>query len=198
MQRGKETKRDKQRELSEKNSLGCCNLWVALIVIAQFVSGSHQSSRWTRGLRINKPDALCRRYLPSSHSTPSTAIANFSLLPLLEGQTTHTVATLCGIEVSLHLYENKLFFKVRRMRDLARLAVYCLGRRVELFSLGHWFHTKQQTEQVIVWVRRWEVLLLFFDIVMLNWFFFQPLAYFLHVIRVLLFEVDIFWTSLSY
>lgn len=183
MQRGKETKRDKQRELSGKKKVSvCCNPWVALIVMAQFVSGSHQSSRRTRGLRINKLDALCRRYLPSFYSTPSTAIANFSLLPLLEGKATHTDATLCGIEVSLHLYENKLFFKVRRMRDLARLAVYCLGRRAELFSLGHWFHKKQRTEQVIVWVRRGEVFLLFFDIVMLNWFvfkFLQPLAYYL-------------------
>lgn len=61
---------------------------------------------------------MCRRYLPSSLSTPCAAPANFSQLPLPAEKERHTLATLCGIEVSPHLYENKLFFRVRRMREL--------------------------------------------------------------------------------
>lgn len=47
------------------------------------------------GLRINKPDALCHRYLPSFLSTPSAAIANFSLVPLPEEKERQTVELRC-------------------------------------------------------------------------------------------------------
>lgn len=99
------------------------------------------------GLRINKLDTLCCRYLSSSLSTPTTALANFSQLPLPEEKRRHTVAILCGIEVLLHLYENKLFFWVRRMRELARVALSRCRRRG-----GLWFHTELRT---LLFVRKW-------------------------------------------
>lgn len=86
------------------------------------------------GLRINKPDAWCRRYLSSSFSTPSTAIANFSQLPLPEVKERHTVATVCGIEVSLHLYENKLFFRVRRIERVGQTCTILLWEKGWIIS----------------------------------------------------------------
>lgn len=87
--KGKETKetaraeRRKQRKRSATTPTTYCYssdcVWLSSIRPAN------------KGLRINKPDALCRQYLPSALSTPSAAIANFSSLPLPEEKERQTL-----------------------------------------------------------------------------------------------------------
>lgn len=113
------------------------------------------------GLWINKPDALCHRYLPSFLSTPSAAIANFFAGALAWGEREAD----SWIEVSLHQYENKLFSRVRQMKELARLALYCL----ESESVDHFL-------LFIGFIQRWWITsiflcaLFFFNMIMLNRF----------------------------
>lgn len=104
----KQRKRQQRRHLNGRNQISEVGQikWsrdaanqVAPFVIAQFVSGSHQSrQRLLVSELISR--ALCA--VDTSHhpfQLPLQRQANFSQLPLPEEKWKHTVASLCGIEV---------------------------------------------------------------------------------------------------
>lgn len=80
------------------------------------------------GLWINKPDAVCRRYLAPSLSTPSAAIANFFLAALAGGEREADIELRCHY-ICVETNYISFFQSVGKWKSLPDFALCRLERK---------------------------------------------------------------------